>query len=82
MLPSQGYSSSTSLSGFPSVQPNFTSVQAYPNQQNFLPQTLQDHSLHQGTDPNSPEVFKQNLQIVQENVARLQNLARSALAGM
>ncbi|KAI0367340.1 hypothetical protein BV20DRAFT_950398 [Pilatotrama ljubarskyi] len=33
-------------------------------------------------DPNSPEVFKQNIQIVQGQIARVQSLARSALVGI
>jgi hypothetical protein len=45
----------------------------------FLP--VQD-TLYQGTDPTSPELFKQNLQLAQEHVARLQDLARNALVGM
>ena len=36
----------------------------------------------QGADLNSPEVFKQNIQLAQGHVARVQELARSALAGM
>jgi hypothetical protein len=38
--------------------------------------------LYQGTDPTSPELFKQNLQLAQEHVARLQDLAVNTLAGM
>ena len=34
------------------------------------------------TDLNSPEVFKQNIQLVQSHVARVQAVAQSALAGM
>jgi hypothetical protein len=71
-------SSAGSMSGF---QPTFNSapVQSFPNQQTFLPP---DHSLHQGADPNSPELFRQNIRIVQEHVVRLQELARRASAGM
>jgi hypothetical protein len=36
----------------------------------------------QGADPNSPEFFKQNLQIIQQHVATLREHARRALAGM
>ena len=36
----------------------------------------------QGADLNSPEVFKQNIQTAQGYVARVQELARSALTGM
>ncbi|RDB27287.1 hypothetical protein Hypma_004370 [Hypsizygus marmoreus] len=78
---SQNFASSSSnvISGYPSMQPSFGAVQSFPsNSGAFLP----DHSLHQGTDPNSPEIFKQNIQVAQEHVARLQNLARRALAGI
>ena len=34
------------------------------------------------TDPNSPEVFKQNVHMIQQQLARVQELARSALSGM
>ncbi|KAF8218982.1 hypothetical protein L208DRAFT_1377811 [Tricholoma matsutake] len=66
------------MSGF---QPAFNSVpvQSFSNQQPFLPP---DHSLHQGADPNSPELFKQNIQLVQENVVRLQELAQRASVGI
>lgn len=69
---------SSSMSGF---QPAFNSVpvQSFSNQQPFLPP---DHSLHQGADPNSPELFKQNIQLVQENVVRLQELAQRASVGI
>ncbi|KAJ7644772.1 hypothetical protein FB45DRAFT_999697 [Roridomyces roridus] len=33
-------------------------------------------------DPNSPELFKQNMQILQQNVLRLQDIAKRALDGM
>ncbi|KIL66737.1 hypothetical protein M378DRAFT_347502 [Amanita muscaria Koide BX008] len=33
-------------------------------------------------DPNSPEVFRQNLQLVQQQTLQVQSLARSALAGI
>ncbi|KAI0777486.1 hypothetical protein BD413DRAFT_468050 [Trametes elegans] len=35
-----------------------------------------------GADLNSPEVFRQNIQLVQGQVDRVQSLAKSALAGM
>ena len=50
-----------------------------------LPQSFSQSSLGgtlQGADLNSPEVFKQNIQIAQAHIARVQSLARSALAGM
>ncbi|KAJ7644779.1 hypothetical protein FB45DRAFT_703201, partial [Roridomyces roridus] len=33
-------------------------------------------------DPNSPELFKQNVQILQQNVLRLQDIAKRALDGI
>lgn len=36
----------------------------------------------QSADLNSPEVFKQNIQLAQGQIARVQSLARNALAGM
>lgn len=65
--------------------PNYSS---HSNQHSFLPQnhpqTLPNpsHTLHQGADPNSPDIFIQNIHIVHENVMRLQRLASSALVGM
>jgi hypothetical protein len=38
--------------------------------------------LPQAMDPNSPDVFKRNVQLVQQHVARVNSLARSALNGM
>ncbi|KAF9457364.1 hypothetical protein BDZ94DRAFT_1144569, partial [Collybia nuda] len=35
-----------------------------------------------GADPNSPEVFKQHIFLIRENVAQLQNFARNALTGI
>jgi hypothetical protein len=60
------------------MQSNYPSAAPYHNPQNFIP----EHSLHQGSDPNSPEVFKQSLQIVQEHVTRVQDLAGRALSGI
>lgn len=85
MIPAQqGYPiSGPSMTGYPSLQQNFNPVQAFSNSQNFLQSgTSQEHSLHQGTDPNSPELFKQNLQLVQQNVLQLQEVAKRALDGM
>jgi len=71
-----------SLLGYP-VQPQtgfqVGPVASFPSQQGFLPS--QDQQLQQG-DETSLVLFKQNLQLVQENVIRLQGLARSALAGI
>ncbi|KAF7973552.1 hypothetical protein HWV62_13293 [Athelia sp. TMB] len=85
MLPSSpasypAASAATPLSVFtpPSLQSNYTSAFPHPNQATFLPQSLADQSL----DPNSPEAFKQNIQLAQQHVARVNGLARSALNGM
>jgi len=47
--------------------------------QPFIPHTIQD-SLHQGHDPNSPELFKHNIRTVHEQVIQLQSTARSLLS--
>ncbi|KAF8878447.1 hypothetical protein BD779DRAFT_1676867 [Infundibulicybe gibba] len=66
--------------GYPGIQAGFDALQQpFSSQPNFLPQ---DQSLHPGADPNSPEIFKQNIQMVQNNVARVQDLARRALNGI
>ena len=62
----------------PPIQSNYSSAFPHPNQPAFLPQSLADQSL----DPNSPDVFKQNIQLVQQHVARVNSLARNALNGM
>ncbi|KAJ7108220.1 hypothetical protein C8R44DRAFT_680365 [Mycena epipterygia] len=87
MLPAQqGYPiSGPSMTGYPGLQQNFSPVPGFPNTQTFLPQTTttgQEHSLHQGADPNSPELFKQNLQLVRQNVLQLQEVAKRALDGI
>ncbi|KIM47277.1 hypothetical protein M413DRAFT_440732 [Hebeloma cylindrosporum] len=50
-----------------------------PQQQPFLSQTNQQDLLHQNADPNSPEVFKDNLRIVQQQVINLQDFAKRVL---
>ncbi|KAJ7097077.1 hypothetical protein B0H15DRAFT_31294 [Mycena belliarum] len=83
MIPTQqqGYPmAGPSMAGFPTLQPNFPVN--FPNAQNFLSQTSQEHSLHQGADPNSPELFKQNVQLVQQQVLQLQAVAKRALDGI
>ncbi|KAF8202758.1 hypothetical protein K438DRAFT_1580962 [Mycena galopus ATCC 62051] len=71
------------MTGYPNIQQNFNSVQGFPNNPGFLPQsTSQEHSLHQGADPNSPELFKQNLQLVQQSIIQLQQVAKRALDGI
>ncbi|KAI0338460.1 hypothetical protein BDW22DRAFT_1432496 [Trametopsis cervina] len=42
---------------------------------NTVPQTLVD-------DPNSPEAFKQSVNLIQQQLLRVQDLARSALSGI
>jgi hypothetical protein len=39
-------------------------------------------SADQSLDLNSPEAFKQNIQLIQQHVARVNELARNALNGM
>ncbi|KAG6865064.1 hypothetical protein C0993_008325 [Termitomyces sp. T159_Od127] len=69
----------SNISGYtPAVQSGFSAGPAFTNQAGFL----SEQNLHQGADPNSPAAFQKNLQIVQERVARLQNLARNTLAGI
>ncbi|KAJ7491681.1 hypothetical protein B0H11DRAFT_1718742 [Mycena galericulata] len=71
------------MAGYTNLQSNFNTVQGFPSNQHFLPQTTsQEHSLHQGADPNSPEVFKQNLQLIQQTLLRLQEVSKRALDGI
>ena len=51
-------------------------------QQPFISQTNQQDLLHQNADPNSPEVFKENLGIVQQQVINLQDFAKRVLLSM
>ncbi|KAH7884171.1 hypothetical protein F5I97DRAFT_1665233 [Phlebopus sp. FC_14] len=53
---------------------------SYPISSSFLSQ--ETSSTGTLTDPNSPEIFKQNIQIALEHVARLNSLARSCLNGI
>ncbi|KAI0083886.1 hypothetical protein BDY19DRAFT_870482, partial [Irpex rosettiformis] len=46
--------------------------------QSFASQSL----VSDGNDPNSPEVFKQNVHLIQQQLARVQDLARSAQSGI
>jgi len=77
MLPSSAATiSSYSLTP---IQSNYSPAFSHStNQPEYLPQSLADQSL----DPNSPEIFKQNMQLVQQHVDRVNGLARSALNGM
>ncbi|KIM75307.1 hypothetical protein PILCRDRAFT_13720 [Piloderma croceum F 1598] len=60
------------------IQSNYSPAFPHSNQPGYLPQSLADQSL----DPNSPDIFKQNMQLVQQHVARVNGLARSALNGI
>ncbi|KAK6981501.1 hypothetical protein R3P38DRAFT_415155 [Favolaschia claudopus] len=75
---------SHSMTGFPPLQPNFNAVPQFnPNSAFLPPSSSQEHSLHQGgTDPNSPELFQQNMQLVQQSVLQLQEAAKRALDGI
>ncbi|KAG1814261.1 uncharacterized protein BJ212DRAFT_360096 [Suillus subaureus] len=64
-----GQSSTLSISSIP--QSSFTNASVYMSQS-----SLHD-SIHTVTDPNSPEVLKQNVQIALDHVARIQSLARN-----
>jgi hypothetical protein len=76
MLPSSAATiSSYSLAP---IQNNYSPAFPHSNHPEYLPQSLADQSL----DPNSPDIFKQNMQLVQQHVARVNSLARSALNGM
>ncbi|KAG6888785.1 hypothetical protein C0992_007515 [Termitomyces sp. T32_za158] len=78
MLPSA--QATTNISGYtPAVQAGFSAGPAFTNQPGFL---SSEQNIHQGGDPNSPAAFHKNLQIVQERVLHLQNLARNTLAAM
>ncbi|KAJ7264482.1 hypothetical protein B0H12DRAFT_1011827 [Mycena haematopus] len=71
------------MTGYPNLQQNFNPVQGFTSNPSFLPQSSsQEHSLHQGADPNSPELFKQNLQLMQQSVLQLQEVAKRALDGI
>ncbi|KAI9060413.1 hypothetical protein FKP32DRAFT_1578093 [Trametes sanguinea] len=54
------------------LQPSYSSQTLLSSQGSSLP----------GVDANSPEVFKQNIQLVQGQIVRVQSLARSALSGI
>ncbi|KAJ7655970.1 hypothetical protein DFH06DRAFT_992101 [Mycena polygramma] len=70
------------MANYSNLPQNFN-PQAFQHNPNFLPHpTPQEQSLHQGTDPNSPELFKQNMQLVQQSVIQLQDAAKRALDGI
>ncbi|KAF9239874.1 hypothetical protein BU15DRAFT_46366 [Melanogaster broomeanus] len=68
--------SQSSTSGFPLSIPSttFSHTSSFLSQETSNPTTL--------ADPNSPETFKQNVQISLEHVSRVNFLARSALNGI
>ncbi|PPQ81147.1 hypothetical protein CVT25_015199 [Psilocybe cyanescens] len=67
-----------------SLQNNFGSGSSYgPHPQpGYLSQALLQDPLHQGADPNSPEVFKNNIQVVHQQVRDLQTFARKVLSAI
>ncbi|PCH37124.1 hypothetical protein WOLCODRAFT_109612 [Wolfiporia cocos MD-104 SS10] len=75
----QQYASSHSFTSlnYPDISNGFiTSSQPFSSQSSL-------HSIgSQAADPNSPEAFRQNVQLVLVHVNRVQSLARSALAGI
>ncbi|KAJ7190994.1 hypothetical protein GGX14DRAFT_601520 [Mycena pura] len=72
------------MSGYPTLQPPFPG--ALPQNfaaQPFPAQGTGHESLHPGgADPNSPELFRRNMQLVQEHVLRLREIAKRALDGI
>ncbi|CCM05313.1 uncharacterized protein FIBRA_07527 [Fibroporia radiculosa] len=70
------YASSQSFSGlsYSDIGNGLVSTQPFSAQSSL-------QGLH-NADPNSPETFKQNIQITLEHVARVQSLARSTLSGI
>ena len=60
----------------------FTNMQQAPSTGGFLSSDPYLTQTAPNLDPNSPEVFRQNLQLVQQHTIQVQSLARSALAGM
>lgn len=84
---------SSSQSWFYSSQPSSYSISAdasqipssqlqYQSQASAGTSSLNLNAPLHGADPNSPEVFKQNIQIAQGHVMRVQSLAQSALTQM
>ncbi|KAG2134164.1 uncharacterized protein EDB93DRAFT_1254595 [Suillus bovinus] len=53
---------------------------SFPNASVYMSQSSLHDSIH--TDPNSPEVLKQNVQIALDHVSRIQSLARNCLHGI
>ncbi|PPQ72545.1 hypothetical protein CVT25_004879, partial [Psilocybe cyanescens] len=63
---------------------NFGSGSSYGQhpQPRYLSQALLQDPLHQGADPNSPEVFKNKILVVHQQVRDLQTFARKVLSAM
>ncbi|KAG8216765.1 hypothetical protein J3R82DRAFT_7009 [Butyriboletus roseoflavus] len=93
--PSQPSTSSFGTQSQSSTASAFSSLASIPGHSSSFNSTSSIPSLSQETtgvttsttgstlvDPNSPELFKQNVQIALEQVARLNALARSALNGL
>lgn len=71
------FQSSTAVAGssFP-FQASFSDM-AFPGHM-YSSQSLSDQNM----DPNSPELFKANIRLVQEQLNHVRNLARESLDGM
>ena len=90
MLPASSRNVSTSstnpISGYPTYGvpaiPPFSVNVSNVNSHVHQPGGGQLSSLHQGTDPNSPELFKEHLALAQDQVIRVQSLAREVLSSM
>lgn len=79
-IPFSQPSSQTSLYGsFQGI--GYSDISASFGSHTFAPQSLHDASFS-GVDLNSPDVFKQNIHLVLEQLARVQTLARSTITGM
>ncbi|KAG1847956.1 hypothetical protein C8R48DRAFT_730782 [Suillus tomentosus] len=68
-------SSQSSTLSISSIPPS-----SFQNASVYMSQSSLHDSIH--TDPNSPEVLKQNVQIALDHVARIQSLARNCLHGI
>lgn len=93
MLPASSRTVSTSstnpISGYPTygvpaIPPFSVNVPNVNSHANHQPGggVAQLSSLHQGTDPNSPELFKEHLALAQDQVIRVQSLAREVLSSI
>ncbi|KAG1847946.1 hypothetical protein C8R48DRAFT_412990 [Suillus tomentosus] len=68
-------SSQSSTLSISSIPPS-----SFQNASVYMSQSSLHDSIH--TDPNSPDVLKQNVQIALDHVARIQSLARNCLHGI